>query len=139
VAIWSTFAALELFTTAGVAARWLGWAFWATVAIIQATQLLPGAAYLKLSDAGFEVRSSFRQWSCRWDDVVAFEVVRPFGFGAIVTFRLVPGAPFSVMAPALSRWMTRRDGILPDSYRMSPEALVLLLNEYKARSGRITK
>ena len=111
-------------------------ALWSIVSLTCASQLVPGAAYLKLGAAGLEVRAFFRQWSCVWTDVLTFETTRTFGSGEIVVFRLRPHLAGSVKAPAASRWLNPGwDGRLPDTYGLTAKSLADLLNDYRLKHG----
>lgn len=116
---------------------WLEVAIWATAAGLFASQLLPRAAYLELGADSFEVKSFFRRWSCPWRYVGAVEVQRPFGFRQIVVFKLAPGAPIEVTAPACSRWLSSGQGVIPDTYGLSAEALARLMDEYRSGRGAV--
>jgi hypothetical protein len=109
---------------------------WSVVSLTCASQLLPGAAYLRLGAGGLEVRAFFRQWSCGWADILAFETARTFGSGEIVVFKLRPQLAGTVTAPAASRWLNPRwDGRLPDTYGLTAKSLASLLNEYRLKCG----
>jgi hypothetical protein len=110
--------------------------FWGIPAVICASQLIPYEAYLRISSSGFEVRDLFREWSCPWTDVVAFQGVRTTGTAKqMVVFKLRPGSGRLVAAPVASRWLHMWDGCLPNTYGMSVDDLVRLLNEYRMQYG----
>ena len=108
--MFASFATIEAF-----AGSPFGLVLWGGISIVCASQLEPGAAYLKLNTLGFEVRAFFRQWYCLWPDVMVFDTARTFGSGEMVVFRLSPSVATGVMAPVASRWLDSRwDGRLPD-------------------------
>jgi len=91
--------------------------------------LIPGKAYLRLTERGFEYRSLLRNRSYRWDEVTEFVAYGPMSYPMVCCnfadprrtpwYRrlLRPGSPYAL-------W-------LPDTYGMDAVELAGLMNEIR--------
>lgn len=90
--------------------------------------LLPGSSYLQVSPEGMTVCSLFRRTFIPWSQTDTF-MVRQVMYKRMVVWN----PPEGFRANRIVRWTTRAiagaEAGLPDTYGMSPEALVQLLNE----------
>jgi len=113
--------------------------FFSIGVVVAIVQLLPGSSFLRLSPAGFTIRSMWRDTSYRWSDIERFGVVEihPAGHRQ----RMV-GLDFSQSFPhrdrarvlrGLSQGLTGFEGALPDSYGWDCAKLAAHLESWKAR------
>jgi hypothetical protein len=130
------------FTVAGAAmirsGETRGWfmvAVFALGALVAGAMLLPGSAYLRLTPDGFEMRSLYRHVRVRWADVSWFRAGR-IGLNKMVLFDYAPSYTRSAQARAVASALTGAEAALPDTYGHSAEALVALLNDWRARATR---
>ena len=105
--------------------------------ILYSVLLIPGSAYLKLDSEGFMVRTIFRAYSVRWEEVESFQV-RDFGSRKMVVFNFsnLGRGKESVSKLAIAPGL--HEGILRDTYRRSPEKLAATMNEWRARALQST-
>jgi hypothetical protein len=100
--------------------------------LVNGARLVPGANYLRLNQDGFEVCAFFRREAVRWRDVRRFTIAKGIT-GRRVAYILAPSDD-----PDLDRRLTRafsgEDGTLPETYGMSAQALLDLLNGWRTRS-----
>ena len=100
----------------GVRGDWVGYAFAAFFGLgipVFTIEMLPGASFLRLSNEEFEFSSLYRRHVVRWIDVGEFGVITQKQMGAKV-HQTVAGM----------------DAGLPDSYGLSIEDLLDLMQEY---------
>lgn len=91
--------------------------FFGLCLVVFLVTLLPNASYLRLTPAGFEVRSLFRSGFIEWDDVVDIGVA-----GDTVVFIFTAGAPGRTLRRVLYA-LTETEGRLPDAYGQNPREL----------------
>lgn len=94
--------------------------------------LWPRAAYLRLTQHGFEYKTLWRRRYHRWADIAAFGVARISG-NDMVVWQWAPG----VQPPAgtrLSVALTGVEAALGDTYGMKAEQLAALMEEWRARA-----
>jgi hypothetical protein len=117
--------------------RWISIIFFGLGGIIFITQLLPGSTYLKLTQEGFEVKNLFRSNFTKWAEINAFRI----GIVPIVIYwnDFFYWREWNKKMVMFDYKKTRKEnfnskdvfdsqGALPDSYDMSVEELVQLMN-----------
>ena len=88
--------------------------------------------YLKLDKNGFEVKNSWKAWRLSWQDVESFHVTKTYrnkmvavnfssSYNKIVTGRRIASA------------LTGVEGAINNQYKLTPDQLCELLNEWKTR------
>jgi hypothetical protein len=111
--------------------KMLGWfpllAF-GIVAIVSLVLMFPGVGYLKLDKDGFTVCSLYRASTFRWDDVTEFGL----GFNKLVSFNFSPAYTQHQRMREINKAIGSFDAAIPDSYGMTPEDLLLLMNKWMA-------
>jgi hypothetical protein len=95
--------------------------------------MLPNASYLKLHKEGFTQVTMFRSSTFRWEDIREFSI-GSIGLNKMVMLDFVPSWHESSKLKAVARSMSGHDGALPDTYGLSAEELVALLQEWKNKS-----
>ncbi len=97
-------------------------------------QLFPGAAYLTLTQEGFEMCSLFKKHFTPWKDVEAFGLGE-LGIRKMVLIKFAAHVRSMPVARELSAFVTNGwDGGLPDNYGLDYSELVALMNRYLAES-----
>lgn len=96
--------------------------------------LRPGKVYLKLDAQGFEVATPFSKRRTSWKDVEAFrlEAVRNNRVVRVVYRSGFVRQPASGSGASA---LTATEGVVPDSYAVSPDELLRALNDWHARYG----
>ena len=111
---------------------WACTLFFGLCLVVFVVTLLPGAAYLKLTDEGFELCSLFRKHFTPWTDIEQFGVGYS-GIKKMVLMKYKPTVTSQQMARQMSAAVTNGwDGGLPDNYGMKYNELADLLNSYLA-------
>ncbi len=113
-----------------------GWAtviFFGAGCLVSAVVLLPGASVLTLDVEGLLVRSLFRGFKYRWDDVDEFTVVNVVGREMVGMNMNQLSAAQSAFA-AMNVKLTGRNGALPDTYGLQAMDLAQLLTLWRARA-----
>lgn len=106
--------------------------FFGLGAAVLGTNLLPGAAELRLDREGLEVRSLFRSRRFRWSDVHGFRPVTiPPAHSAVVGFDFSPGA--RPAGASLASSLAGVEGALPNTYGLSAAELATLLEQWRVR------
>lgn len=123
--------------------RWISIVFFGLGVIIFIIQLLPGSTYLKLTHEGFEVKNLFRSNFTKWAEINAFRIgIVPidiywndFHFWwdwnkkmVLFDYKKTRKGNFN------SKDVFDNQEALPDSYGMSVEELVQLMNEWKSKN-----
>lgn len=98
--------------------------------LVFAVKLLPGCSYLQLDEQGLTFCEMFRPHFYRWSDLGLFEV-GTVGRRRMVVFNFSADYSESPRLRAAALSMTGHEGALVDSYGLLPEALAVLLNEYR--------
>ena len=98
--------------------------------LVAAVLLIPGAAYLRLNQDGFEYRGPLRRRCCRWDEVTELEAYGPVSYPMVCCNLADPrGVPWyrRLLRPwnPYALW-------LPDTYGMDAVELAALMNELRA-------
>jgi len=109
-------------------------AFFGLCFLVSVVQLLPGAAYLRLSPDGFTVCSLFREHTIRWADVKEFSVGRVL-LHKMVMFNFEGSAgsfPRSQSLRSLNVKLCGFEAGLPDTYGLPHNELAALLSDRKA-------
>lgn len=112
----------------------LGWvcvAFFGLGTVVGVATLLPGAAYLRLEPEGFTMCSLYRSAFYRWSDVSEFVVGR-VGMQSMVMFEYSSQRTDAATLRAVNAALFGHQAALPDTYGMTHEALVDLLNRQRA-------
>lgn len=98
---------------------------------VAAIQLLPGAAYLRLTQDGFTFCSLFRAQTIRWTQVSEFAVVRVHIW--MVAWNFTTDYPPGGRARSLSRLICGCEAALPDTYGMRPRELLVLMESLRQK------
>lgn len=121
----------------GVSGEWPGFlcAGVSALGVIIATiRLLPGSTLLRLDRGGFTYTHLFRATSMPWSDIEAFFVVTvsPPGLKAkeMVGFNFAPTSDRARTARTVSNVVGECQGLLPETYGRSAEALAQILNAW---------
>lgn len=131
--ILSTIASI-LFTIGGV---WMAseqpfWGYAAAIffglaIIVFGIQLLPNSSYLKLTEEGFEVCSTFRTNSYRWSDIESFSIMN-VPLNKMVSWDFSSNYDAQQTGRRVSSRVTGSEAALPDTYGMSAAELADLMN-----------
>ena len=111
---------------------WLAVGFFGICALAFIITLIPGSSYLKLDEAGFEIRTLFRKESYRWEDIERFGWGK-IGRNKMVVLNFKPGYQGQALGRKVGRAVTGVEGALPDTYGKSPEELAEMMNAWKDR------
>ena len=100
--------------------------------VVGAVGLIPNSTQLTLSADGFTFASFFRKHTVSWESVDAF---RPIKLGLNTMVGWTYAADFKTLGRLADAniLLAGAEGVLPDSYGMSVDALCGLMNEIKAR------
>ena len=109
----------------------LGIGFFGLCGLVGLVSLHPRAAYLTLSERGFEFCSLFRKHFIAWSDVQEFVPISMSG-NAMVGFYYVPGKTAPKMRH-VSNFIAGIEAALPDTYGHKNVELAQLLNELRRR------
>jgi hypothetical protein len=101
-------------------------------AIVFIIGMLAGENFLRLTSAGFEVRTMFRSHFYRWRDVMGFGVAR-LNLHKYVTIFMMPETFHQMRGREASATFSNASGMLPDTYGMQAEKLAELLEEWRIR------
>lgn len=112
---------------------WLPAIFFGLGILVSIITMLPNASYLKLHRNGFTQVTMFRSSTFRWEDVREFSV-GSVGLNKMVMLDFVPSWHESSKLKDVAHSMSGHDGALPDTYGLSAEKLVALLQEWKNKS-----
>ena len=114
---------------------WIGYLFAGLVALglpVAVVQLLPGSAYLRITEDGLSVAFMFRVKNIPWNVIDHFFVVPIKQFGRtihkMVGFNSVPSYDRAKTGRRMSSAIAHYEGGLPDTYGMKAEELADLLN-----------
>jgi hypothetical protein len=110
--------------------NWFGWfavGLWGLGLMALLVSSLPEANWLRLEPMGFQVRQSFRGSSVAWSEVERFFLTSD---GLTVVYEFVPDPNGSDEDEA------GNFGHFSESYGLSAQELLELLNRYKQSSGR---
>ena len=118
--------------TSGDSRGWFVAAFFTLCTLVFTVFLLPGSAYLELGPDGITVCTFFRRDSWRWSDVASFGIARIGSTARMVVIKFSSAYPRARRARRFAELLTGHEGALPDSYGLSVEDLVALLNTYKS-------
>jgi len=99
-------------------------------AFVAGALLVPGVAYLKLTQEGFEFRAPMRRRYYRWSDVTEFVAYGPISY-PMVCCNLVDPSKTKWYHRLLRPWNPYRIW-LPDTYGMEAVQLAAMLNEFRA-------
>ncbi|TDK24952.1 hypothetical protein E2F46_07170 [Luteimonas aestuarii] len=117
---------------------WVAWScivFFGLCALVAIVSLLPGAGGLWLDAQGFKVRSLYRTWSVRWQDVAGFHPAR-IGPNRMVCWDYAPGYRPQQRIRRFSRGVAGAEAALPESYGMQVDALAVLLERWRLRHAQ---
>ena len=133
-----------IFSFVGIDAGGTGWILGVLAgagALIFFSNLLPGAARLKLDAQGFSYRMAFREHRHNWTDIESFGVLTRRYLGVIPFSRKVC---FSFTANhkktralviRMAATVTRFDGQLPDNYGLKARDLAALMESWRVRAA----
>lgn len=114
--------------------KFAGWFVFITFAVgaaVAAVQLLPQSSYLKLTREHFEMRTMYRSHVYKWEDVSAFRPVYLSGNQSVGFDLLRTEANRTMRDVSVS--LSGSEAALPETYQMTAEALVALMNEWRSR------
>lgn len=125
------------FTAAGVGmtgdrplAGWFVAGFFGLCAVVFAVQLIPNSTYLRLEPAGFTFASMFRAHFVPWDGVQQFSLTQ-VGTQRMVGWTFTPSYAAHATGRRVSRALSGLEAGLPDTYGLTAEALVELLERHR--------
>jgi hypothetical protein len=104
--------------------------------VVFAVMLLPGAGYLRIDRQGFTTCALFRATFTPWSTVRGFGVTR-VGYRRMVGVNLEPSGRLAAGVGRVNASLLGFEGALPDTYKMSAEALAALMNEALAQARSI--
>ncbi len=112
------------------AGGWVTVVFFALCGGLAVAQLLPGASFLRLEDAGFTVRSFWRDRFYPWAEIERFGVAKGTSRHDWVGFNMVPGSTLAADAARreLNRSQMGYEAMLPDNYGWATATLADHLN-----------
>lgn len=115
----------------GEPAGWAVVALFGLGALILASSLIPGAAHLRLTEEGFEVKQMFRTRLTKWHEVEVF------GYGVLsgnpmVMFNYSLNHNKHQTLKKIGRDLTGAEGAI-DPYGMNPEELAQILEEWRRK------
>lgn len=123
---------------------WVGIIFFGLGVIVFIIKLLPGSTYLKLTQEGFEVQNLFKSEFTKWSDVKIFSIgsIPIYIFGDIfyiwkrkmVMLDYEKSHKKYRRGKEISNAISGHHGALPDTYGLSYEELVELMNEWKLKN-----
>jgi hypothetical protein len=96
--------------------------------LVAAISLLPGSAFLRVTDQGFTYSSLFRRRHTAWKDVKEFQPVT-VGTKSMVGWNYNAGANGNLRLRRVSSAIAGVEAALPDTYGMTAPNLAKLLNE----------
>jgi hypothetical protein len=129
-----------LFAIAGIgmirddaANGWWVLIFFGFGSLVAAVALLPGAGTLALQQDGFEIKNFFRRDRIAWQDATRFEPIRiPPAMQKLVAFD--QGSTANRPLAKLNIMFAGHNGVLPDTYGLSAEALARLMTLWRERA-----
>ena len=128
-----------LFMVGGIwmASEQPGWGYAAAIffglaIVVFGVQLLPNSSYLKLTEEGFEVCSTFKVNTYRWADIEKFSVMN-VPLNKMVSWDFVTDYSSQEAGRRVSSRITGSEAALPDTYGMTAEDLAQLMNSMVKR------
>ena len=112
---------------------WLSILLFGIGVLVSIIQFLPNAAYLKLNDDGFEVKSLFRSHFTQWSNVQSFSLGHING-NKMIFFNFTEEHKKWRNGKKLSKFLSGKEGAIPSSYTISSDELLQLMKEYKRKS-----
>jgi hypothetical protein len=109
---------------------WLSVIFFGLGSIVMGIQMVPGASWLDLDDAGFTFCSLFRTHRCMWTDIQEFGIIT-IKRKKMVAFNFPPGFDKSRIGRKVSHTLVGYEGALPDTYGLKAKELAELMMRYK--------
>jgi hypothetical protein len=106
---------------------WIGIVFFGIGAVFAALNLLPNSSYLEITREGFTICSSFRRRFIEWQHVGRFGVSH-VGFKKMVGW---DEAQSTSKIGATNKFLTGHSSALPDTYGLTAEELVHLMNRMR--------
>jgi hypothetical protein len=106
--------------------------FFGLCGVVGLVGLLPGSSYLTLTERGFEFASLFRRHFVPWSNVESFVPVK-IQFNRLVGWNYSPAFRESQRLRGLNTAIAGVEAALPDTYGMSAEQLVNLMNRVRER------
>ena len=110
--------------------------FFLAGAVLSLLMLSPDRNYLLLTPTGFTVRTLLKRANFRWEEVEEFRTMSVKGM-TMVVFSLSSQGKLRLTESVwrtLQKAMGGGDESLPDTYGMSAETLIELMNQWKKRS-----
>ncbi len=113
-----------------IAIALLGLALFGAGVPLSILQLVSSKSYLYITAQGLTVSSVIgKPWALQWNDIDEFVTYKPRG-GTMVGFHYSNTYQGQQVGRAIASQIAHVEGGLPDTYGMSAEALVNLLNSY---------
>ena len=104
-------------------------------------QMLPGAAFLRLSDDEFEFYSLFRGHVVKWSDVSEFGIITQRQMGAkvheMVGWNYIRSTERRSLGRSISSSIAGMEAGLPDSYGQSVEELLEIMEDHLRESRSV--
>jgi len=127
----------------------LGWSciiFFGLGAIVFIIQLIPNSSYLKLTEDGFEMRSLYRSYFTKWDEIKSFRagsisIPTYIQFGIMHTKKKMVFFDYEKdhkkhrIGKAFSNALSGSQAALPDLYGMKVDDLAKLMNKWKNKNS----
>lgn len=111
---------------------WISIFFFGLCVVIFTILLMPKSAYLQLNREGFTICSLFRVHSYRWSDIKKFGVTH-IGTKDMVAFNFSEHYQGLEKLRSVSTTLSGYEGVLPDTYGMSPDVLAATLNDFRSQ------
>jgi hypothetical protein len=115
---------------------WAGIVFFGLTGLVSLLVLLPGRTYLLLTPEGFEQRMVVRTVKQSWQQIERFQVHNPASRYRLVGFIRDQDCTGHAKPRRANRSPTGVDGMLGDTYGLSADELVKLMNEWLSRYKR---
>lgn len=113
---------------------WFVTIFFGIVLLVSLLRLLPGANSLTLTQSGFTIKSLFRSHFIAWEAVQSFQLGKLAGEDT-VHFNFKPQHQRHRNAKQLSRWLTGSEASLPDTYGLTAEDLLAILEAWRKQAA----
>lgn len=107
--------------------------FFCIVLLFSLLRLLPGANRLTLTKSGFIMKSLFRSHFIAWEDIQSFQLGKLAGEDAVY-FDFKAQHQRHQKAKQINRWLWGSEAALPDTYGLTAEDLLSMLEAWRKRA-----